>query len=410
MMWFHASGWLQGLNEDLSSTLLYPFWWEKNWQNRGIKFQNSTGFHAVFANESFAYSDVESSAHVLSTKSGLGFLSVMNSITIVWINFCRFYYLTPSITQLLLISSISFSIILSFAPQVFGQNFSIFSQSGDSISATNPEMSEGISMNDILTIGRGAQRRADLHYVAFDNEQLDHSINCSSADFNCNAMMGSFDNYAVHQKNDKHLFCLETACFLLECSWQTYFNSDENEVVCKNFLSINGTVENIFRQKNLSISEGRDSLDTFGAAIKSEPIDLNTSSTKMLDDENMPFRNLEQLNAKEILNIESKEMGILCYVAVRTECNTVVVAFRGTHNLQNAKTDLSFQQTIMPNFEIAGDILLETLFSDALLQHHDIATNKNKESEKDHHVDHGDGRITKMLRIASRISQEICSV
>lgn len=118
-------------------------------------------------------------------------------------------------------------------------------------------------------------------------------------------------------------FDVELACFLLECSWQTYFVNK-------------GTIQGCLSNRN----PFNDSDDDERDAIL-PPYADGTS-----------FRDLDHLGLAVEYEIHSKVLDLHTFIAVDKARKRIVIAFRGTTGLHNVATDLTLSQVNLPDLKL----------------------------------------------------------
>lgn len=249
--------------------------------------------------------------------------------------------------MMLLFTSMCYSICFSFAPP--GVNFKDLLPS---------RVRRFLFGSDVISYHERQNTSLATHYIA-EVIGIAEERACSYG-----AVSGHLSSSSVAQPND-HLFCLESACFLLECSWQTYFKSsitrsqhiedithvpslDHSQVAeDKGDGSWFGLANFAMSSRN-EIDQGLEGLqntaslqDTFGLNL--EDFDMWGLSTP---------RDLDSLNLQLISEIESKELQLSSFVAARQSEKLIVVAFRGTSGYHNVKTDLMFNQILMPDLTL----------------------------------------------------------
>jgi hypothetical protein len=119
-------------------------------------------------------------------------------------------------------------------------------------------------------------------------------------------------------------FDIELACYLLECSWQTYFVGNDVE-------KPSSETKNPF--------EDSDSSDECVAML---PQIAQGAS----------LRDVHHLGLAIVCEIRSLNLDLHCYIAVDKIEKRLVLAFRGTTGLHNVATDLSLSQVDLPELRL----------------------------------------------------------
>ena len=122
---------------------------------------------------------------------------------------------------------------------------------------------------------------------------------------------------------NKSIFCLETACRLLECTWQSYFPPN----------------------KDLHDLEDDDSFARMMGCDVSSP--MNISGLK-LTPRSFYF---------------DRATSTFGYLATENHKRKAVVTFRGTARFQNVTTDLNLQQTTLPNLRLTKRYFVNLLIA-----------------------------------------------
>ena len=172
---------------------------------------------------------------------------------------------------------------------------------------------------------------------------------------------------AIYRENYVPLFCVETALWLAECSWQTYYSSTEYK------------------------------LDDFAPGI----MNLNCCGLELESD------------------IYHEETDTRVYVASNLSAqvygeadSAIVVSFRGTASLANVRTDLNYQQVPLPELFMAG-IERQAEFTLQISSKSDeesgfeavlLSNGKNRESQG---LKHGADMVLKSLPISRQVYPRI---
>lgn len=315
-------------SELLSSPLVRPFYGGGDGDYRAnMVFTNRTGFHRLLVNgtESLRDSIISPRTAGLNVKSSVGFIG--RATREFWINFCRYMSVDPSVTLLLICTTMCFSVAFAFSP------------AGVCLRDVIP-CSEYLLKTDSGCGSDSVLESSDVFYTTLWNYETPQSpiarggatVTGYGATDAVDIELGGNQQQLV---NSLPIFCLEKACFLLECSWQTYFKPPES-------TSVDGADTVHEESAQATIGSPDESPELLGVSGTSDVLDVECKA----------YRDLDQLGLTLVRDVVSVLFQLRSYVATRPEDNVVVVAFRGTYGMNNVKTDLTFNQTPLPNMDL----------------------------------------------------------
>lgn len=361
LFWVHASGWISGIYDILSTPLIKPFHNEigDGGYSATMTFSNKSFHSRILQNSSsLLYKDTAPNSGNSEIRSFFSFLA--QAANIIWVNVSRFWSLDPSFTEMILCCVMCFSTVYSFLPA-------------------------GINMRHVIPFGNdccySVEPAANTLHRKYDEWMkqdmaiytalVDEAVLVDNAGPSSYGAVDQRDLEAGHSSPDAPaLFCLETACLLLECSWQTYFKP---------------------RLSHIKIEK----------AVRGEYCD----SSGLLDEDkqsshqaekNSAYRDIEHLKLRLVQDVVSSEFQLRSFIAVRSSDNIVVVAFRGTYGMNNVKTDLTLNQTNLPDLQLKLNVInkenrslavdVDILWSDVLADFVSRQTNPFDTDSEDENV------------------------
>ncbi len=250
--------------------------------------------------------------------------AMQNGLQILAVNWMRLWSLNPSLSQLLVVSAVVYSIVYSFCP--------IGADRG-SVEGDEPVVIY-IGMNDSMTV-------EEPHDSILDSDSEAGVRKTDSADIDSEELL--------RRHTAAHVFSLETACILMESSWQTYFRTPKAE-------KLENTRCFVRTDKKVPVSTASSSsapmLTEFGLGESRHGGLIGDDDMSSVDDSGAAERDLQQLQLQHVVDVDCAEVDMKCYVAVRPSESLLVVAFRGTNSLNNVATDLSMSQVNLPDLSI----------------------------------------------------------